>query len=147
MARRRHHHPFSPTRLNKLTRKLAGRRAKPLRKRGQYWVEMLEPRCVLSANPWQITAELPLSVEAPIIATSAPYTGTNEPVTVTSMPEGGGGAVIPALHSNPGATKVIYLDFDGHLTQDTPWNDPLQEDFPPILSINTPPYSIDGDGS
>ncbi len=26
------------------------------------------------------------------------------------------------LHSRPGATKVIYLDFDGAVTQNTPWN-------------------------
>lgn len=26
------------------------------------------------------------------------------------------------LHSRPGATKVIFLDFDGHTTQSTPWN-------------------------
>ena len=26
------------------------------------------------------------------------------------------------LHSRPGATKVIYLDFDGHVTTGTPWN-------------------------
>jgi subtilisin-like proprotein convertase family protein len=26
------------------------------------------------------------------------------------------------LHSNPGAAKVIYLDFDGHNIRDTPWN-------------------------
>lgn len=26
------------------------------------------------------------------------------------------------LHSRPGATKVIYLDFDGGVTQNTPWN-------------------------
>ncbi len=26
------------------------------------------------------------------------------------------------LHSNPGATKVIYLDFDGHTVSGTSWN-------------------------
>ena len=26
------------------------------------------------------------------------------------------------LHSNPGASKVIYLDFDGHTTNDSSWN-------------------------
>lgn len=26
------------------------------------------------------------------------------------------------LHSRPGATKIIYLDFDGHVTRSTPWN-------------------------
>ncbi len=32
------------------------------------------------------------------------------------------GAGTFALHSRPTATKVIYLDFDGHVTQNTPWN-------------------------
>lgn len=32
------------------------------------------------------------------------------------------GANTFALHSRPTATKVIYLDFDGHVTQNTPWN-------------------------
>jgi hypothetical protein len=27
-----------------------------------------------------------------------------------------------ALHSRPGATKIIHLDFDGHVTRSTPWN-------------------------
>ena len=36
-------------------------------------------------------------------------------------------AIVPqgafdTLHSRPGATRVIYLDFDGHVTQNTPWN-------------------------
>lgn len=37
-------------------------------------------------------------------------------------------AILPAavnvfqLHSRPGATKVIYLDFDGHTTRNTPWS-------------------------
>jgi hypothetical protein len=33
------------------------------------------------------------------------------------------GAGTFTLHSRPTATKVIYLDFDGHVTQNTPWND------------------------
>jgi Metallo-peptidase family M12B Reprolysin-like len=28
-----------------------------------------------------------------------------------------------SLHSNPGAEKVIFLDFDGHVAQGTAWND------------------------
>jgi len=41
------------------------------------------------------------------------------------------------LHSRPTATKVIYLDFDGHVTQNTPWNssDPI---------ITTTAYDTDG---
>lgn len=42
------------------------------------------------------------------------------------------------LHSRPGAKLVIYLDFDGHTTTGTPWNDPG-------TSFTTPAYSIDAD--
>ena len=39
------------------------------------------------------------------------------------------------LHSNPGATKSIFLDFDGHTTRGTAWLNGK--------TIVTPPYSID----
>jgi hypothetical protein len=42
------------------------------------------------------------------------------------------------LHSLPGATKVIYLDFDGHSTSGTSWNSGYGD---PIVSA---PYNIDG---
>ncbi len=42
------------------------------------------------------------------------------------------------LHSNPGATKVIYLDFDGHTTTGTLWNDTYG------ATIVTPAYSFQG---
>ena len=44
------------------------------------------------------------------------------------------------LHSRPGATKVIYLDFDGHLTPaGTRWNDGEE--------IDSVPFDRDGDGA
>ena len=45
-----------------------------------------------------------------------------------------------ALHSKPGASKVIYLDFDGHITSGTPWN----TNFTNGANIVTPPFSNDG---
>ncbi len=45
------------------------------------------------------------------------------------------------LHSHPTATKVIYLDFDGHTTTGTIWNNTYGT---PIV---TPPYSTDSDSS
>ncbi len=42
------------------------------------------------------------------------------------------------LHSRPGARLVVYLDFTGHTTSNTPWNDPG-------TSFTTPPYTIDPD--
>ena len=41
------------------------------------------------------------------------------------------------LHSLPGATKVIYLDFDGHTTTGTSWNGGA--------TIVSAPFSIDAD--
>lgn len=43
------------------------------------------------------------------------------------------------LHSNPGASKVIYLDFDGHTTTGTTWN----TNFTGGADIVTPPFSND----
>jgi PKD repeat protein len=45
------------------------------------------------------------------------------------------------LHSKPGASKVIYLDFDGHTTSGTSWN----SSFTGGANIVTPPYSADSD--
>jgi PKD repeat protein len=44
-----------------------------------------------------------------------------------------------ALHSKPGASKVIYLDFDGHTTSGTSWNSA----FTAGANIVTPPFSND----
>ncbi len=41
------------------------------------------------------------------------------------------------LHSRPGATKVIYLDFDGHVTTGTSWNLNGQD-------IVSAPFDLDG---
>ncbi|QDT67450.1 hypothetical protein MalM25_03480 [Planctomycetes bacterium MalM25] len=49
------------------------------------------------------------------------------------------------LHSNPEANHTIYLDFNGHRTEDTPWNDLLLQDTDFEGSpFDTPPYDIDG---
>ncbi len=46
------------------------------------------------------------------------------------------------LHSRPGSTKVIYLNFTGHTTTGTWWNTDSN-----VASIVTPPYDIDGNPS
>lgn len=45
-----------------------------------------------------------------------------------------------ALHSRPGASKVIVLDFDGHTTVGSPWNT-----FKGMPSIPSPAMDFDGD--
>ena len=63
-------------------------------------------------------------------ATTATSGGTAAAITVTDA---------FALHSKPGASKVIYLDFDGHTTTGTSWN----SSFTGGANIVTPPYSND----
>jgi hypothetical protein len=46
-------------------------------------------------------------------------------------------AVVFALHSRPAAAKKIYLDFDGHTTVGTSWNNYAQAGGQPIV---TPPF-------
>lgn len=47
------------------------------------------------------------------------------------------------LHSNPGASHTIYLDFDGHVTSGTIWNSRFNDGE----DIVTPAYSFTGDSS
>ncbi len=47
---------------------------------------------------------------------------------------------VPVLHSNPTATKKIFLDFDGHDVSGTGWNQ-----FNNGNTIHAPAYSTDGD--
>lgn len=51
-------------------------------------------------------------------------------------------AGVLSLHSRPGASKVILLDFDGHVTTGTKWN-AARNDQP----ITTPAYDVDKDPS
>lgn len=63
-------------------------------------------------------------------ATTATGGGTSSAITATDA---------FALHSKPGASKVIYLDFDGHTTSGTSWN----SSFTSGADIITPPFSND----
>ncbi len=44
------------------------------------------------------------------------------------------------LHSRPGASRKVYLDFTGHTTTGTPWNTYWSN-----ASFTTPPFTLDGD--
>mgnify|MGYP000017528900 CR=1 FL=1 len=55
-----------------------------------------------------------------------------------------GGALLPAdqtfkLHSRPGAQRVIYLDFNGHLATGTAWNNAYD-----LSAIDAPAFDFDG---
>jgi hypothetical protein len=47
------------------------------------------------------------------------------------------------LHSKPGANRVVYLDFDGHILSGTAWN----QNYNSGQDINCPPFSFEGDAS
>lgn len=46
------------------------------------------------------------------------------------------------LHSLPGAQKTIFLDFDGHVTENTLWNSTFT-----TPTITSPPFDTDGNAS
>lgn len=106
------------------------------------WVERLEERNLLSANP------LKFGTTPAYIPAVQPSGQSNTPVQLA-----GGAATSPFnLHSNPGASKIIYLDFDGQIVTGTTWNlgNPDftdDEDMPlyPVPTIFALNFSIDDD--
>ena len=110
------------------------REAKELQ--GKPAFERLEPRLLLSATDpevqiCQVVDPSQLIVEQSVEELSA-QAAASFPLENTFL-----------LHSNPSASKTIYLDFDGHLTSGTNWNAlyNLGQDFV------TPAYSFEGDSS
>ncbi|MEM7312862.1 MAG: M12 family metallo-peptidase, partial [Planctomycetota bacterium] len=73
-----------------------------------------------------------------------PVVQSTDPITDGLDPAGGSGgptvaATLPLLHSNPTATKKIYLDFDGQNVSGTPWN----TNFNNSMTIHAPAFSLD----
>ncbi|MDR1383866.1 MAG: hypothetical protein LBJ67_08495, partial [Planctomycetaceae bacterium] len=98
-------------------------------------IEPLEDRALLSATP--------LEPQSPVLFICPPY----EPLNVWAA-EADVSAAPPysleetfLLHSNPDAHHVIYLDFNGHTTTGTEWNNSYNYSNP----ISTPAYSFEGD--
>jgi hypothetical protein len=134
------------------------RRRIPLR--GPFWVERLEERHLLSANPLDLGSNLDLvsavahDCSETVIADPAPLGDRLYPGVFSlqwfagESPAGGAALEWPffdneetfTLHSNPDSTKKIYLDFDGHVTTGTTWN--TQAMLPNIFS---PAFSVDAD--
>jgi VCBS repeat-containing protein len=112
-------------------------------------LERLEDRRLLTSGSEIGWAASPLDAE-PADAVSDPA-----PVADPLFSEGGGSAAPEAgpsaapypladtflLHSYSAATKTLYLDFDGHTTSGTIWNNSYGD---PIL---TPAFSFEGDTS
>jgi subtilisin-like proprotein convertase family protein len=97
----------------------------------RYQFERLEERCVMSADPL-VSATMfasPPAQEPEMSGSGSALATAPFPLEETFL-----------LNSRPGATKTIYLDFDGHLTRNTPWN----TDFG-LPNILTPAFDTNGD--
>jgi subtilisin-like proprotein convertase family protein len=136
MSRRIYRNWFAVKGGSDTSTRLARRRRRPPA-RSRYSVERLEERYLLSAAP--IFAHTPLPDPDTLDRLKASV--------FDSLATGAGGLVEMeeafTLHSRPGSQNIIFLDFDGHITRGTPWN----EGEVPIPNIVTPPYSVDGDGT
>ena len=133
--------------------------------RRQFWIERLEDRHMLSANSLQSDAASVFDMGVMIGNDKCSHVASGDqhdhrrrpgryeicpPIPVTENTSLASGALLALapfpleetffLHSLPGSTYTIYLDFTGHLTRDTPWNMP-QGPFP--ANIVTPPYDLD----
>lgn len=51
---------------------------------------------------------------------------------------------VPALHSRPGAGRVIYLDFDGETISGTPWNSSYNDGLPIVAAPFATTAHIEG---
>jgi len=67
---------------------------------------------------------------------AAPSSTTRSGVAQSNVPI----ASPPAYHSRPGCSKIIYLDFNGHVIQQTGWNESFN-----ITKWDTYPFDLDGD--
>lgn len=74
---------------------------------------------------------------APVAPGELPEPGKSD----TGQPQGYPLSETFFLHSRPGATKTIYLDFNGHTTTGTAWNTNPGWNVDPIV---TPAYDTDG---
>ncbi len=113
-------------------------------------VERLEDRVLLSVSPWPtaplsepaladaVAAEPEVCI-APVPDMAVLAAEPLEQAAVAAAPYPHGETFL--LHSNPTATKVIYLDFDGHVTSGKSWNSSYNGGD----DITTPPYSFEGD--
>jgi len=106
-------------------------------------IEQLEPRLMLSATAL-VDAEAVLASSPPV----APAVGSGLVQQAPAVTDATASSAFAlgatfGLHSNPGAGRVIYLDFDGHTTTGTTWNSANNGGAP----IVTPAYSFEGDST
>src|SRR5262245_4002522 len=132
-------------------------------------LEQLETRCLLNAaNPLNHVQQLPMSCCCPNcsgglnhapadmriepsglqIFYDPPVLAADEIIPEAATTAAGGGTLaaasgsltVPILHSNPSASKKIFLDFDGQVVSGTDWNNKYYGG----RDIHAPAYDIDG---
>lgn len=133
--------------------------------RRRLWLERLEERRLLASDMLNSLATdeqnslLNLAGQAEFVVRSTPAVGPKFNLPVDGLDVADASTGVDAsdiansppfalgqtflLHSNPGATKVIYLDFNGHTTTGTQWNTTYNNGS----AIVTPAYSFEGDSS
>lgn len=79
--------------------------------------------------------------EGPPVTTGAVQLGTIASGAVASSAPLAATPSVLTLHSTPGSSRVIYLDFTGHVTSSTAWN----TNFTGNADIVSQPFDLDGD--
>jgi len=112
--------------------------------------EVLEPRLLLSSDVTPVLSgdEVIVNFADLVLFDPAPDPSILQSETALAGALAAAAAPFPLdqtflLHSVPGASKVIYLDFDGHTTSGTQWN----SSYAGGGDIVTPAYSFQGDSS
>lgn len=122
----------------RLTSWCATRLARPKARQAWSGLETLESRVLFSANFLNVDA-------LPVVDTSLVYEGPEAAIVADADASQSPAFALSdtfLLHSNPTASHTIYLDFDGHVTQNTSWNS-----WSGVQTIVTPAYDFDGDTS
>ncbi|MFC5379400.1 zinc-dependent metalloprotease family protein [Aquipuribacter nitratireducens] len=115
-------------------------------------VDVLTDTLVADSTLWLDRCGLPFYVEPRLEVghdepadehahAEAPGSDGDDTLTTAEAPLAGSTDVF-ALHSRPGAERVVYLDFDGHVVSGTGWNSQLS-----LSSFSAPAFSLDADRS
>ncbi|MDR2347004.1 MAG: fibronectin type III domain-containing protein [Planctomycetaceae bacterium] len=107
-------------------------------------IESLENRELLSASPIDPIIQDLNELYNPAVCISYPVVQQEISSSSADSVNGQVSQAPPAplaetfqLHSNPGANFTIYLDFNGHITTGTAWNENLESFVTPAFSLDT----------
>lgn len=99
-------------------------------------VSMLDGHRGDRRTPEKVEQEQASGGEAALRPSSSDLTGTNATLSGNALLDP---SLTFRLHSDPTATRIIYLDFDGHTTTGTAWNTNSG-----VASYSSPAYDTDG---